>query len=93
MGLDPDSLEVVEDVAVPGYPDTVVTAPDGRLLVVAEQGPTLVGVDPATGAVEERVLDELAPLGDRANLDAAVVDGQAWVTSHSTGRVHRLPAG
>jgi hypothetical protein len=34
----------------------------------------------------------VAALGDRANLDATVIDGEAWVTSFSTDRVYHLPA-
>lgn len=94
VGLDPASLEVTSDVPVSGYPDPLTVSPDGTLLVVPEQGPAVVSIDPASGeVVDERVLGELAPLGDRANLDATVLDGEVWVTSHSTDRVYHLPAG
>ena len=91
--LDPGvrRVEVVEDVAVPGYPDTVVVGPDGSLVVVSEEGPALAVVDPATGAVDQRWLSDLAALGDRANLDATVLGREVWVTSHSVDRVHHLP--
>ncbi len=38
VGLDPDTPEVVHEVTVAGAPDPLVTAPDGTLLVVPEQG-------------------------------------------------------
>jgi len=93
LGLDPRTLEVTADIPVAGYPDPLTVTPEGTLLAVAEQGPVLVAIDPVGGVVlEERVLAELAPLDDRANLDATVVGGEAWVTSHTTGRVYHLPA-
>ena len=93
LGLDPQTLEVTTDVAVAGFPDPLTVTPEGTLLAVPEQGPAVVAIDPASGEVlEERVLAELAPLNDSANLDADVVAGEVWVTSHSTDRVYHLPA-
>ncbi len=90
-GLDLGTLEVQERVDVAGQPDSVVVAPDGSLLVVAEGGPALVRVDPATAGVVARV--ELAgelPLYDDANLDVAIADDQVWVTSYAADQVHHV---
>ena len=61
-------------------------------MVVAEQGPTLVMVDPATATVtSSTVLGEEQALGDRANLDLALVGDEAWVSSFNADRVYHLP--
>ena len=93
VGLDPETLEVVTDVPVAGNPDSLVVSPAGSLLAVPEAGPAVVTIDPASGEVlDERLLGEAAPLNDRANLDATILGGEVWVTSHSLGRVYHLPA-
>ena len=71
---------------------TVAATADGRLAVVAEEGPALVMVDPGTASVTSRtVLGEERALGDRANLDLALAGGEAWVGSFSADRVYHLP--
>jgi len=92
VALDATTLEQVASVPVEGSPDSVAATSDGRLVVVAEEGPTLVVVDPATASVTSRtVLGEERALGDRANLDLALVGGEAWVTSFTADRVYHLP--
>jgi hypothetical protein len=60
--------------------------------VVAEDGPTLVMVDPATASVTSRtVLGAERALGDRANLDLALAGGEAWVSSFNADRVYHVP--
>ncbi|WP_432478568.1 hypothetical protein [Nocardioides sp. GXQ0305] len=55
--------------------------------------PTLVHVDPGSAAVVGRLpLSDELPLYDEANLDLALVDGEAWVTSYAADRVHHVPA-
>ena len=77
---------------VEGSPDSVLATPEGLLAVVAEEGPRLVVVDPATAAVvAEQVLGEEQALGDRANLDLALAGGEAWVSSFNADRVYHLP--
>ena len=77
---------------VEGSPDSVAATADGRLVVVAEEGPRLVVVDPATAAVvAEQVLGEESALNDRANLDLVLVGDEAWVSSFNADRVYHLP--
>lgn len=91
VAVDPVTLKRTAVVPVEGLPDSIV-AHEGRLLVVAEEGPRLVVVDPATTAVaDEVVLGEETALYDAANLDLAVVGDEAWVTSFKADRVYRLP--
>ena len=79
-------------MAVEGSPDSVAATPDGRLVVVAEEGPRLVVVDPATAqVVAEQVLGEEPALNDRANLDLALAGGEAWVSSFNADRVYHVP--
>jgi hypothetical protein len=49
-------------------------------------------VDPATATVTSSTLlgDEDA-LNDRANLDLALVGGEAWVSSFNADRVYHVP--
>ena len=92
ISLGAKSLAPVDTVAIDGSPDSVEVAADGRLVVVAEQGPTLVMVDPATATVtSSTVLGEEDALNDRANLDLALVGGEAWVSSFNADRVYHLP--
>ena len=92
VALDASTLERVASVPIDGSPDSVAATPDGRLAVVAEEGPALVMVDPATGTVLSRtVLGTERALDDRANLDLALVGGEAWVSSFNADRVYHLP--
>jgi DNA-binding beta-propeller fold protein YncE len=96
VALDATTLEKVASVPIKGQPDSVVATNDGLLAVVAEEGPRLVVVDPATASVtSEQVLGGERALDDRANLDLVLVDGpsgeQAWVTSFTADRVYHLP--
>ncbi|MDX6375546.1 MAG: virginiamycin lyase [Nocardioidaceae bacterium] len=92
VALDGTTLQKLASVPVEGSPDSVAATADGRLAVVAEEGPTLVMVDTATAAVLSRtVLGDERALGDRANLDLAIVGDQAWVSSFNVDRVYHLP--
>ena len=92
VALDATTLQKVASVPVEGSPDSVLAIPDGRLAVVAEEGPRLVVVDPATAeVVAEQVLGEESALSDRANLDLALVGDEAWVSSFNADRVYHLP--
>ncbi len=96
VALDAETLEKVASVPVEGSPDSVKATADGRLVVVAEEGPTLVMVDPATATVTgHTVLGGERALGDRANLDLVLVAGssgeQAWVSSFNADRVYHVP--
>ena len=93
VALDATTLAAAStSVPVEGSPDSVAATADGRLVVVAEEGPTLVMVDPATATVtSETVLGEEQALDDRANLDLALVGDEAWVSSFNADRVYHLP--
>jgi streptogramin lyase len=92
VGLDLATLKVREQVEVAGQPDSVLAAPDGSVLVVAEEGPTLVRIDPASAEVVGRLaLAGELPLFDDANLDLAVTDDEVWVTSYAADLVHHVP--
>ena len=92
VALDATTLEKVASVPVEGSPDSVAATADGRLVVVAEEGPRLVMVDPATATVtSETVLGEEQALNDRANLDLALVGDEAWVSSFNADRVYHVP--
>jgi len=92
VALDASSLEKVATVPVEGSPDSVAATDDGRLAVVAEDGPRLVVVDPASASVvAETVLGEEPALNDRANLDLALAGGEAWVSSFFADRVYHVP--
>ncbi len=92
VALDATTLQKVASVPVEGSPDSVAASADGRLVVVAEDGPTLVVVDPATATVtSETVLGAELALNDRANLDLALVGDEAWVSSFNADRVYHLP--
>jgi len=92
VALDASTLQRVASVTVEGSPDSVAVAADGRLAVVAEEGPRLVAVDPASATVvAETVLGDEIALNDRANLDLALAGGEAWVSSFTAARVYHLP--
>ena len=92
VALDATTLEEVASVPVEGSPDSVAATADGRLVVVAEEGPTLVMVDPGAATVtSSTVLGEETALNDRANLDLALVGDEAWVSSFNADRVYHLP--
>jgi DNA-binding beta-propeller fold protein YncE len=92
VALDATSLEKVASVTVDGSPDSVAVSGDGRLAVVAEEGPRLVVLDPDGGTVvAEQVLGEEYELYDKANLDLVLVAGVAWVSSFNSDRVYRVP--
>ena len=77
---------------VSGSPDPITLTEDGRLFVVAEAGPTLHELDPVDGTVLATVvLGDAAALADSANLDLAVVGGEAWVSSVREGVVYHVP--
>ena len=67
--LDPATWAVTARVSTPSAPDGLVAGPDGRLRLVAQQGPTLVVINPANAAVvSQRVLGTALQLYDQANL-------------------------
>ena len=89
--LDPTSLAVTARAPVTGAPDGLALAPDGRVVVVAQEGPALATVDPATAAVAtRRLLGQLPQLFDAANLAVAATTDAVWVSSFSDNTVHRL---
>lgn len=91
LALDPKSLAVVSTVAVAGQPDPVRIAPDGSVLVGVEDGPTLVTLDPTDGHVLRRKrLGAQPPLNDRANIDLAVAEHKAWLSSYGNNRVYAV---
>jgi DNA-binding beta-propeller fold protein YncE len=94
VAIDLDSLEKVAQVDVPGSPDPVAIAPSGEVLVAAEDGPTLVTIDPDSTEVTERTtLGDDPALSDAANIDLVVTAGQAWVSAFRSGRVYHVPVG
>ncbi|MDI1462424.1 hypothetical protein QEZ54_15745 [Catellatospora sp. KI3] len=93
VAVDAASLRVLGRVAVAGEPDAVLGA-GARLFVVAAQGPTVVELSTDPAAPEElwrTVLGGAKPLRDSANVDAAVVGGQLWVSSVSQDGIYRVP--
>lgn len=94
VGLDLESLQKVAQVGVPGSPDPVAAGPGGQVLVAAEDGPTLVTIDPASAQVTDRTrLGDDPALSDSANIDLVVAAGQAWVSAFRSGRVYHVPVG
>jgi streptogramin lyase len=92
--LDPATWAAAARIITPTAPDGLVAGPDGRLRLVAQQGPTLVVIDPNTDAVvSEQALGVLPQLYDQANLAVAVTADATWVSSFSADAVHRLAAG
>jgi YVTN family beta-propeller protein len=94
VAIDLDSLTKVAQVDVPGSPDPVAVGPGGEVLVAAEDGPTLVAIDPGSAEVtgRTRLADDPA-LSDSANIDLVVTAGQAWVSGFRSGRVYHVPVG
>ncbi|RNL79595.1 PQQ-binding-like beta-propeller repeat protein [Nocardioides marmorisolisilvae] len=91
VAIDPKTLEVLTTVNVPGQPDPVRIAPDGSVLVGVEDGPTLVTLDPTDGHVlRSKKVGNQPPLDDRANIDLAITDGKAWLSSYRNGRLYRV---
>lgn len=91
--VDTTSLKVTGHLHVDGTPDAITAGPGGELLVVAQQGPSLVSVDPAARKVTHTtVLGHQPQLYDRANLDLTVTHGTVWVTSFTDGKVFRVAA-
>lgn len=91
--LDPRTLRVREHHALPGTPDALAEGPGGTLLVVVQEGPALVTVDPATGRVTSTTrLGKEPQLHDQANLDLVVTGDLAWVSSFREDVVHRVRA-
>ena len=89
--LDPASLAVTARVPVAGAPDGLALGPDGRLVVVAQEGPAVAVVDPTAAAVvTRRILGQLPQLYDQANLAVAATADALWVSSFSENAVHRL---
>ena len=59
---------------------------------MTSDGPTLTRVDPAEAAVVGTLaLSDELPLYDEANLDLALADGEAWVSSYVADLVHHVP--
>ena len=89
--LDPASLAVTARVPVAGAPDGLALTPDGRIAVVAQEGPVMVVVDPATATVvSRRILGQLPQLYDQANLAVVATPDAVWVSSFSDNTVRRL---
>jgi len=94
VAFSPTNLQVIRHVRLTGTPDAITAAPDGSLLVVLQDGPTLVRLDGASGAELSRTrLGRHPQLRDQANLDVAITGKDAWVTSYSHGSVFRLAWG
>lgn len=92
LRLDPASLTVETKVRLPEAPDGIAAGPGGGLFVVCQAGPTVVELDPSSGAVKrQRVLGGTAQLYDQANLDIAATADAVWVSSFSENLVYRLP--
>ena len=92
VGLDPKTLKVTSRVEVTGAPDPILVTDDGRVLVVAEEGPTAHELDPATGEIVwSETLSDAVALFDNANVDAAVSGGEIWVSSVSHEGVFHTP--
>lgn len=87
VALDPDSLR--RELRVPDllFVDAVAAAPGRDVLVLLQEGPTVVRLDGRTGEETARaVLGESPGLGD-GNVDLLVHDGRVWASSPSTDEV------
>jgi streptogramin lyase len=92
VALGAADLKVTRRIKLDGTPDAITTAPDGSLLVVLQDGPTLVRLDSSTGKELSRVrLGNQKQLYDQANVDVVVAGDDAWVTSFADRRVFRTP--
>ncbi len=92
VGVSASDLSVSRRIPLAGTPDAITSAPDGSLLLVLQDGPTLVRLDSSTGAEISRTrLGEQKQLNDQANLDIAVTADDAWITSFAEDRVLRTP--
>jgi hypothetical protein len=70
----------------------VAVTDDGRLAVVAEDGPRLVVVDPTSATVlAETVLGQEPALDDRPTSTSRSPGGEAWVGSFFADRVYHVP--
>ena len=68
------------------------STPTGRCWSPTSDGPTLSRVDPGEAAVVGTLaLSDELPLYDEANLDLALADGEAWVSSYVADQVHHVP--
>jgi DNA-binding beta-propeller fold protein YncE len=91
VGVDRRTLAQTEQLPLPGSPDALTGGAHGQLLVALQKGPRLAVVDPSGPAVVRTVgLGHLDQLYDQANIDVAVADGFAWVSSYLQGGVYRL---
>jgi streptogramin lyase len=91
VSVDTKTLQVSQRVPLAGTPDAIAAGPNGNLLVVLQDGPTLARVDPETGRTKARTkLGKQAQLHDQANLDLATTDGRVWVSSFLEGKVYRV---
>jgi hypothetical protein len=69
-------------------PDGLAAAPGGRILVGLDDGPSLVTLDPRTGALSGRVRFGHGFVDD-ANVDVTRARGVSWVSSFDEGIVYR----
>jgi len=92
VALGAGDLQVTRRIRLGGTPDAITAAPDGSLLAVLQDGPTLVRLDASSGKELSRTrLAGYKQLYDRSNLDLVVTDQDAWVTSFVGGSVFRTP--
>jgi streptogramin lyase len=92
VALSATDLHVTKRIPLHGTPDAAIGAPDGSLLVVLQDGPTLVRLDASSGKELARTrLAAYKQLYDRSNLDLVVTGKDAWVTSFVGGSVFRTP--
>ncbi|MGY2874607.1 streptogramin lyase [Marmoricola sp. URHA0025 HA25] len=92
VALSATDLQVTKRIPLRGTPDAITAAPDGSLLVVLQDGPTLVRLDGSSGKELSRTrLAGYKQLYDRSNLDLVVTGKDAWITSFVGGSVFRTP--
>ena len=90
--LDTETLHEQARLNAPGAPDPVTLAPDGRVLVLCQAGPTLVTIDPQRReVVDTQPLAAEDQLYDSANLDLVVSGGEVWASSFIGDAVLHLP--
>jgi len=92
LAVNSRTLKPIGKVAVAGEPDAIAIG--STVFVVTTSGPTLIELneDAHKPAIVDRTpLGEAIPLGDRANVDAALVNGQWWVSSPGENRVVVYP--